>query len=140
MPVMRIHLERQITVAIENQPGQLARVSELLAGRSVNIEAIAVIDSIEQGVIRLITSDPQLSRQLLREAGFYVIEGDVLVLDVTDKIGRLAQVSSALAQAKINIDYVYGSAEHAGQPMRLVLKISDLARAREILEPLQDSA
>ena len=76
---MRIHLERQITVAIENQPGQLARVSELLAGRSVNIEAIAVIDSIEQGVIRLITSDPQLSRQLLREAGFYVIEGDVLV-------------------------------------------------------------
>jgi hypothetical protein len=139
MPVMRIHLERQITVAIENQPGQLARVSELLAGRSVNIEAIAVIDSIEQGVIRLITSDPQLSRQLLREAGFYVIEGDVLVLDVTDKIGRLAQVSAALAQAKINIDYVYGSSEHAGQPMRLVLKISDLARAREILEPLQDS-
>ena len=136
---MRIHVQRQITVAIENQPGQLAQVSELLAGRAVNIEAIAVIDSIEQGVIRLITSDPQLSKQVLREAGFYVIEGDVLLADVTDKVGRLAQISAALAQAKINIDYVYGSAQHAGQPLRLVLKVSDLARAREILEPLQDS-
>jgi hypothetical protein len=136
---MRIHVERQITVAIENQPGQLAQISQLLAERSVNIEAIAVVDSVEQGVIRLMTSDPQLCKQTLREAGFYVVDGDVLVADVTDKIGRLAQVSAALAQAKINIDYVYGSVEHPGHPMRLVLKTSDLVRAREILEPLQDS-
>jgi hypothetical protein len=136
---MRIHVERQITVAIENQPGQLAQISQLLAERSVNIEAIAVIDSIEQGVIRLMTSDPLLCKQTLREAGFYVVEGDVLVADVIDKIGRLAQVSAALAQAKINIDYVYGSVEHSGHPMRLVLKTSDLVRAQQILEPLQDS-
>lgn len=135
---MRIHVGCQISVAIENKPGQLAQVSQLLAERSVNIEAIAVVDSIEQGVIRLMTSDPQLCRQTLREAGFYVVEGEVLIADVTDKIGRLAQLSAALAQAKVNIDYVYGSAEQVGHPMRLVLKTSDPVRAREILEPLQD--
>ncbi|HEY0793823.1 MAG TPA: ACT domain-containing protein [Chthoniobacterales bacterium] len=131
---MSIRVDRQITIALENEPGQLARVSELLATHRINIEAISILDSIEQGVIRLLVSDPPTCLQLLRKQGFYVIEGEVVVLDVQDRVGKLAQICGDLAEARINIDYVYGSVEHPGAPMRMVLKTSDIVRTRQILE------
>jgi hypothetical protein len=135
---MKIHVERQVTVALENQPGQLATISNILSEHAVNIEAISVIDSIEQGVVRLITSDPTKCKQALQAKGFYVIEGDVLVLDLFDRIGKLAHICSELAKAKINIDYVYGSVEHAGAPLRLVLKTTDAVRTHALLNSLSD--
>jgi len=135
---MKTHVERQITVALPNQPGQLAAICRLLSSQSVNIEALSLVDSIEQGVVRLLTNDPQICKKILQANGFYVIEGEVLVLDLFDRIGKLAQISAALADAKVNIDYVYGSVEHAGAPMRLVLKASDGTRARAILSELGD--
>jgi hypothetical protein len=135
---MKAHVGRQITVPLENQPGQLARLCQLLAERSVSVEALSVIEGVEHGVVRLLTSDHQECKQTLSKSGFFVIEGDVLVLDLTDKVGKLAQASAALAHAKVNIDYLYGSVGQAGMPARIILKASDLGRAREILEKLQD--
>ncbi|MEY2608802.1 MAG: hypothetical protein QOH31_6683 [Verrucomicrobiota bacterium] len=135
---MKIHVERQVTVALENQPGQLAAICSILCENAVNIEAISVIDSIEQGVVRLITSNPTKCKQVLQAKGFYVIEGDVLVLDLFDRIGKLAQICSELAEAKINIDYVYGSVEHAGSPLRLVLKTTDALRTHALLDGIRD--
>jgi len=86
----------------------------------------------------LITSNPTKCKQVLQAKGFYVIEGDVLVLDLFDRIGKLAQICSGLAEAKINIDYVYGSVEHAGSPLRLVLKTTDALRTHALLDGIRD--
>jgi hypothetical protein len=136
---MKIVVDRQITVALENQPGQLATVCTLLLKNDINIGAISVIDSIEQGVIRLIVSDPAKCKAVLQDQGFYVIEGDVLVVDLTDRRGKLAEIAGELASAKINIDYVYGSVDRPGAPIRLILKTSDIVRARPILEQLENA-
>jgi hypothetical protein len=135
---MKANVGRQITVPLENQPGQLAKLCQLLAECAVSVEAISIIEGVEHGVVRLLTSDHQQCKQTLSKSGFFVIEGEVLVLDLADKVGKLAQVSAALAQAKVNIDYLYGSVGQAGMPTRIILKASDLGRAREILEKLQD--
>jgi hypothetical protein len=135
---MRIHVERQVSVALENRPGQLAAICNILNANEVNIEAISVIDNIEQGVVRLLTSDPTKCRESLQAKGLYVIEGDVLVLDLFDRFGKLAQISSALAEARINIDYVYGSVEHAGSPIRIILKTTDIVRTQALLDGLRD--
>src|SRR5258707_957439 len=76
---MKIHVERQVSVALENQPGQLATICSILGENAVNIEAISVIDSIEQGVVRLITSDPTRCKQALQTKGLFApcrIAGD----------------------------------------------------------------
>jgi hypothetical protein len=135
---MKIHVERQITVALANQPGQLAAICKLLSAQAVNIEALSLIDSLEQGVVRLLTSDPEACKKVLQSSGFYVIEGEVLVLDLFDRVGKLAEITATLAQAKVNVDYVYGSVEHPGSPIRLVLKASDATRAHALLSELAD--
>jgi hypothetical protein len=133
---MRTKSERQITVSLENQPGQLATVCRLLAERQISIVAISVIDNVEQGVIRLIVSDAVECKRVLDSNGFYTIQGDVLVVDLADGKGNLAQIGHELAKAKINIDYVYGSVADPEHPIRLVLKASDMIRAKQVLEQL----
>jgi hypothetical protein len=135
---MKIHVERQITVALANQPGQLAAICKLLSTHAINIEALSLIDSLEQGLVRLLTSDPEACKKVLQSSGFYVIDGQVLVLDLFDRLGKLAEITAALAEAKVNVDYVYGSVEHAGAPIRLVLKASDATRAHALLSELAD--
>jgi hypothetical protein len=76
---------------------------------------------------------------MLRENGFFVFEGDVLVIELTDKVGALAKLSSALAEAEINIDYLYGSVGQSGAPTRVILKAADLENSCKKIESLAES-
>lgn len=134
---MEFTLQRQITVAIENQPGRLAAIGKALATSGINIKTLSVLDSVEQGVIRMVTSDAAACKALLVAEGFRPVEAEVVVIDLPDMPGKLALIADALAQGEVNIDYAYGSEEPAEKKMRLVMKLSPLARACEIIKSLQ---
>lgn len=129
---------RQLTVAIENQPGRLAAIGRTLAAHGINIKDLSINDTVEQGVVRLITSEAGRARELLTAAGLYVIEAEVLAVDLRDIPGTLARVSQALADAGVNIEYAYGSEDANEQKLRLILKVSSVPRAVEVLASLSD--
>ena len=133
---MHCEVARQLSIAIENQPGRLASVCHLLAEHHINIRDLTVVDTIEQGMIRFIPSDPTLCKTLLMESGLYVIEAEVLVVILKDFPGELAALSTALASAQINIDYAYGTEDSSEKEMRVVFKVSNLGKAREVMETL----
>jgi hypothetical protein len=135
---MNFTLQRQITVAIENQPGRLAAIGKALAENGINIKDLSILDSIEQGVIRMVTSDPVACKALLTAHGFHPVEAEVLVIDLPDAPGQLAVLADALASGGVNIDYAYGSEEPAEKKMRIVVKASPLPRACEIIKSLQE--
>ena len=136
---MNYKIQRQLTVAMENQPGRLAAICKKLAAHGINIKDLTVIDNVEQGVIRLVTSDSAHTKKLLQDEGHYVIEADVLIVDLLDAPGALATLAEAMATAQINIDYAYGSEDPAEQKMRVILKVSSLPKACEILDRLHES-
>lgn len=131
-------VQRQLSVAIENEPGRLASICHTLAEHHINIRDLSVVDNIEQGMIRLIPSDPGLCRSLLTNAGLYVVEAEVLVVVLKDFPGQLAKVSESLGQAQINIDYAYGTEDSSEREMRMVFKVSNLPRARELIEAIPE--
>lgn len=133
---MQVALQRQLSVAIENQPGRLAFVSGLLAEHRINIEALCVIDNVEQGMVRMVVNDPPAARAVLEPAGIPVVEAEVLTLELTDRLGKLAQIAAALGSAGINIEYAYATVDHAGARTRLILKTSRPKKALEILKML----
>ena len=55
---MKYNIQRQLSVAIENQPGRLAAIGKAMAAGGINIKDLSVVDNVEQGMIRLVTSDP----------------------------------------------------------------------------------
>jgi hypothetical protein len=85
-----------------------------------------------------VTSDPATCKGLLTREGFHPVEADVVVVDLPDTPGKLAVVAGELAARGVNIDYAYGSEAPAEQRMRIVMKVSPLARACEVLKTLQE--
>ena len=133
---MKIHLDRQLSIALENQPGRLAYICNLLAQGGVNIDGVCVIDNVEQGMVRLMTNDAVAARAILEHAGLHVVEAEVLVLELLDQLGKLARLSEALGEAGINIEYAYATVDHQGAQTRLILKTQRARKAHEILAGL----
>jgi len=136
---MKYAVQRQLSIAIENQPGRLAAVGRALAAESINIRDLSVVDNVEQGMIRLITSDAARCKVVLSKLGLYVVEADVLEVILTDTPGKLAVLSQALADAQINIDYAYGSEDRSQEHIRIILKVSNLAKACQVIDAFPDS-
>ncbi len=136
---MNTQLRRQLSVAIENEPGRLGHMARLLASRSIHIDAVSVINNVEQGMVRLMTGDPAKARAALEEAGLPAVEAEVLAVEVTDRVGNLAAVGEALAAAGINIEYAYASSAQVGQPALLILKTTNPQKANEVLRAVGDA-
>lgn len=136
---MNTQLRRQLSVAIENEPGRLGHIARLLAARSIHIDAVSVINNVEQGMVRLMTNDPAKARSVLEEAGLPTVEAEVLAVEVTDSIGNLAAVGEALAAADINIEYAYASTAQIGQAALLILKTTSPQKALDTLRAVGDA-
>src|SRR5258706_12040836 len=115
---MTYTIQRQLSVAIENQPGRLAAISRAMATQAVNIKDLCIVDNVEQGMIRLVVSDPVKCKALLVKEGLDPVEADVLLIILKDSPGELAVLSQALAAAQINIDYAYGSEAPSAEHVR----------------------
>lgn len=133
---MHFEVVRQISIALENHPGALHRAASELARNGINIHGLSVVDSIDQGVVRLRTSDAARAREVLTGIGLKLMEADVFEFDLPDQPGRLADVCRAMAVGEVNIDYAYGTSNEAAKRMRVLLKASPMERARSILTAL----
>jgi hypothetical protein len=125
---------RQLSLFLKNEPGVLGRLCKTFATKKINIEAISVSDTVDHAVVRIIVSDPRRAREVLEEHGVLVIETEVLTIRLTDRPGALANVAEKLSKAKINIEYAYGTATRAKAKSMVVLRVSNLAKARKVLK------
>ena len=133
---MDIDISRQISVAIENQPGRLGQIGRLLAEQGIHISAFSVIDNVEQAMVRLVTGDPGGAKLAIQKAGLPVVEVEVLVIEMTDEIGCLALIGETLAAANINIEYAYSSTATVGNRGRLIVKTANPRAAQAVLVAL----
>jgi hypothetical protein len=124
----------QLSIAMQNEVGALCRLCGVLARAKVNIGGLAIDDCTDEGFIRLIVDQPDDAKKTLDAAKVPYRAQEVLVLDLENAPGALQRVSAHLAEAGINIQYAYGTADLAGRGGALVLRVSDLERALEILE------
>jgi hypothetical protein len=133
---MQFEMVRQISIALENHPGALHRAASELARHGINIHGISVLDSIDQGVVRLRTSDTVRAREILSGISLNLMEAEVFEFDLPDQPGRLAELCRALAEGGVNIDYAYGTSLGSEKRMRMLLKASPVERAKAILQQL----
>lgn len=125
-------VRRQLTVAWQNRPGELANVCRLLANAGVSIDALATAEAGEYGAVRMLVDDVERARGAFRDAGVAHTTIPVLVLEFANRAGALAEIAGRLAAAKVNIEYFYASAA-AGQERALgVFKVSEPQRAASV--------
>lgn len=131
-----MHFERrqQLSVFLENRVGALSELLKLISDRSINLLAICAIDTVEEAVLRVVAENGQKTLAALHEAGFHVLETEVLVITLDNAAGATGTVATRLAQAGINIDYLYASAHPDMSKACLVLRTHQMDEAASILK------
>jgi len=123
----------QISIVLKNELGALCRLCGILARAEVNIGGMSIDDCTDEGFIRLVVDDPGKANKTLDQAKVPHLDTEVLVLDLANEPGMLQRVSAKLAEADVNIHYAYGTADLHGRGGALVLRVSDLDKALEVL-------
>ncbi|HKL98969.1 MAG TPA: ACT domain-containing protein [Mobilitalea sp.] len=124
---------KQLSVFIENKVGRLESVTETLGKYNINIVSFSLADTLEYGMLRMIVSDPEEGRRILKEEGFSAKLTDVIAVKIPQKPGTLHEVLKLLFEARLSVEYMYTLAT-AGIDTSIIIKLSDPDRALEILE------
>ena len=124
---------KQLTVFLENREGRLDSVTDVLAKNNINIVCLTLADTSEYGVIRMIVSDPDKAKAVLKEAGCLARLTDVLAVEMEQTAGSLNKITKIFSSENINIEYMYtlNSSKAAGS---MVLKCSDIDKGHEAIK------
>lgn len=128
-----MELLTQFSVFMVNKPGILAQVTQQLASFKINVVAMTVMDSSEHGVLRLVAEDPEKTRTALRGLNLPTTETEVLLVEMPNRPGALADICTRFAQAHINITYAYCTTGGAGGRARAVFKLADTRKGLKVL-------
>ena len=123
----------QVSIFLENKSGRLSEVTRLLAEQKINIRALALADTSDFGILRLIVNNPQKALSVLRGNGFTVAQTEVIAAEVKDKPGGLAEIVDILSKAKLNIEYMYAFVEKQKEKAIIVFKIENVDKAIKVL-------
>lgn len=131
----------EIRVFVENKPGKLAHVAELLGGAGIDLLALDVADEGQFGVFKILTAEPDRARKILADAGMTVAFSRVAIIEIPDQPGGLVKLAKALEQADLNVTDAYGCILDRGRRAVFVVKGANLeaieSAAREAgLKPL----
>jgi hypothetical protein len=97
----------QLSVFIENKSGRLTEVLEVLGSKNIRITALSVADTAEFGILRLIVTDPEKARDLLKENSFTVNITDVISVMAPNEAKHYAKVLKILSDLDISVEYTY---------------------------------
>jgi len=120
----------ELRVQHANRPGRLGEISSILGGAGINVDGFGLWE----GVARLFVADVEQARELLETQGFTSDTAEVLRLHLPDEPGNLAEVSQALGEAGINIDYAYTLTSTTPGEAAFVLAVIDAEAAEGVLE------
>jgi len=124
----------QFSIFLVNKPGVLSMIFRELAKAKVNITTVAMMDSMEHGVLRIIVDDPLRARPVLRRLNIPVAETDVLAITLPNRPGAAADLCEKLSAAHVTIGYMYCTAGAAGGKTVVVIKVPDIKKAVKVLE------
>ncbi|MCP4591880.1 MAG: ACT domain-containing protein [bacterium] len=119
----------QISIFLENRTGVIADLCAHFTERSINIRAVAVIDTIDIGTVRIVVDEPEKAKEALAAAGAAFVTVKCMAIEVPDTPGGFAAVADRLSLAGINIEYFYASSLPTAKKAMGIFRVSDVEQA-----------
>lgn len=124
----------QLSVFLENKPGRLEHILQVLADHEINIETLTIAEVQDFGILRLIVDRPVAAYSALRAGQVTCNRTEVLAVAVDIHPGSLLKLLDAFARRQINIEYMYAfSGRHETHPI-MIFRFEDVVAARKALE------
>lgn len=123
---------KQLTIFLENRTGSLEEVTKALKDHNVNILSLSLADTSEYGLLRLIVSEPETGRDILKENGFSAMLTEVIAVKLENKVGMLQQLLEVIGKEGLCIEYMYALA--STEIGAMIIKTNDGAKAVQALQ------
>ena len=127
---------KQISVFIENRPGSLAAVANVLREHTIDLRALSLADVQDYGILRIIVDDVYAASNVLRNASYVFKITPMLAVMLKDQAGSLADALEVLGNHAINIEYLYafGGREQGRAYVAFRLDDAEMDKAAAILQ------
>ena len=128
---------QQLSIFLENNPGTLRAMTELLGKGGIDLLALSIADTQSFGIVRTIVTSSQIDKALalLRENGYIAKVNHVICAAVPDRPLGLSELLAVIEQSKLSVEYMY-SFLRAAKPgtARMILRLDDGKKAEEVFE------
>lgn len=123
---------KQVSFTMPDRVGLLSEITTAIAKVKVNITAICAYEMEDKAFFMLSTDANARAKKALGQFGVEIREDDVISVDLPNKVGELQKVAKKIADAGININYMYGTAS-AGKSSICVFKTADDKKAIKLI-------
>lgn len=124
---------KQISVFVENKPGQLAEFTRLLEKNKIDMRALSIADTEDFGILRIIVDDPYKTVCILKEANYVCSVTPVLAVEISDRPGSLGKVLDVLGENGVNLEYTYAFITRKKDSAYMIFRVTDNDKAIEVL-------
>lgn len=120
----------QISVFLGNRPGELNKMTHVLAAGGVNMRALSLAETTDFGIARMIVDDEEKALEVLKQADFVARITEVLAYEISDEKGGLNKLLELFTEAGINIEYMYSCIiGKKDTKAYMIFRVSDTAAA-----------
>ena len=116
---------RQISVFMDNKPGQLSGVMEIIKESGINVRALSLADTKDFGILRIIVHDTEKAVDALKDAGYAVTVNEIVTITIPDSPGQLSRVLEILGKDNVNLEYLYAFTGASDRAVSFVLRVND---------------
>ena len=116
----------QICAFMENKPGQIVGILQILSAGGINLRALNVSETEDYGVLRFIADDHEKAFALLKENGYIASKAQVAAIEVTDEPGGLEKLLATLATDGVDIAYMYSVFAFAANKAYMIIHAKDV--------------
>ena len=123
----------QLSIAIDDSPGCLNQICEILEKEQINIKGFMACSELDQHRFKVIVDTPEQAYNVLMANGFAVYNKEVIAVGAPDHPGGLNVVLRALNEAQVNIKTLYPFITLRGDDAILIFEVDNIQKAKEIL-------
>ncbi|MFC2175004.1 hypothetical protein ACFLQ2_04035 [archaeon] len=126
-------MANEFVIELDDSPGELAKLCEMLGNNKINLKAIATDRVGHQRFIRIIVDDDKKAEKLFDDGNFMFTTNDVVVKSVADTPNALTEIARKLGKEGVNIEAVY-LLSRSSDKVNLVFELDNPHRGSEVLK------
>ncbi len=125
---------RQVSIAVDNEPGKLHEICNILEVEQINIKAIMSATKLKPVQLQVVVDDPDKAVSVLNGKGFTTSTKEVIAVSAPDHPGGLNAVLRTLIEVNVNIESLYPFIGLEGGEAILILEVDKVLEAKNIFK------
>lgn len=124
----------ELSIQLKNTPGQLVQITAILAEANISIRAVAASSAGKSGWVRLVVDNSKIAAEALEDCGYTIEIGEAVAVRLLDEPGALDHVLRILADAAINVDYIYTCSLGTQEKQTFIIGVQTPGKAEKLLK------